>query len=298
MNYKKGLVSIIMPTYNRKYIIGDAIDSCLSQTYRNIEIIVCDDHSTDGTKEYIAERMREDARIRYCMNPEGKKGANAARNTAIKMAQGEYLAFLDTDDYLLEDAVACRVEVFHNNHDVAMVYGNNYTEVGNRRYKRIYTDIRKEKLSQKRYLMQELALCLQSTIMLRTSVFQKIGLLDEEQKAWTDDGLVVAVGMRYPLMHSGKYIVVMRKSEVSMTSNKWNMYFGCKIMVERYKRQILHYASLGRYLVWKIRLFSMFCYAKEVDADKIGNEWGKIFWKALHISTKKIVFPFFRLYCE
>lgn len=277
MKYKKGLVSIIMPTYNRKSIIGDAIDSCLSQTYQNIEIIVCDDHSTDGTKEYIVERMREDARIRYCMNPEGKKGANAARNTAIKIAEGEYLVFLDTDDYLLEDSIACRVEVFHNNHDVAMVYGNLYTEVGRRRYKNVYTDIRKEKLSQKRYLMQELALCSQITFMLRTSIFSKIGLLDEEQKGWTDDGVVVAVGMRYPIMHCGKYIAVMRKSEVSMTSNKWNMYFGCKIMVEKWKRQILHYASLGRYILWKIRLFSMFCYAKEVDAVRSGDTRGGAF---------------------
>lgn len=294
---KRGLVSIIMPTYNRKYIIGDAIDSCLSQTYRNIEIIVCDDHSTDGTKEYIEERMKEDARIRYCVNPEGKKGANAARNTAIKMAQGEYLTFLDSDDYLLEDAIACRVEVFQKNH-VAMVYGNNYSEAGKRRYKVIFTDIGKEKLDQKKYLMQELALCQQNTIMLRTSALKAVGLLDEEQKGWTDDGVVVAVGMRYPIMHSGKYIAVIRSSEVSMTSNKWNMYFGCKIMVKRYKKQIIRYASPGRYLLWRIRLISLFCYAKERDAARNGKEWNKKFWEALHVSTRKLVFPFFRLYCE
>lgn len=294
---EQGLVSIIMPTYNRKYIMGEAIDSCLSQTYRNIEIIVCDDHSTDGTKEYITERMKEDGRIKYCVNPEGKKGANAARNTAIKMARGEFLTFLDTDDYLLEDAIACRVEVFRNNH-VAMVYGNNCYESGKRKFKVNFPDIEKEKLSQKRYLMQELALCQQNTIMLRTSVFKRMGLLDEEQKGWTDDEIVVAVGMRYPIMHSGKYISVIRSSEISMTSNKWNMYFGCKTMVNRYKNQIIKYASLGRYLIWKIRLFSLFCYAKERDAARIGSKMESNFWKVLHISAKKLVFPFFRLYYE
>ena len=54
---QKYLVSIIMPTYNRRQIIKDAIDSCLEQTYENIELIICDDHSTDGTYEYICERM-------------------------------------------------------------------------------------------------------------------------------------------------------------------------------------------------------------------------------------------------
>ena len=70
---KKGLVSIIIPTYNRKNSIKDAIDSCLTQTYQKIEIIICDDHSTDHTKEYVKERMKEDPRIRYCVTPEGKR---------------------------------------------------------------------------------------------------------------------------------------------------------------------------------------------------------------------------------
>lgn len=74
-----GLVSIIIPTYNRRHMIGKAIDSCLSQSYKNIEIIICDDHSTDGTNKYIEERIKEDPRIIYCITPEGKKGANAKK---------------------------------------------------------------------------------------------------------------------------------------------------------------------------------------------------------------------------
>ena len=73
MQKKDPLVSIIMPTFNRKNVMGKAIDSCLRQTYKNVEVIICDDHSTDGTEQYIQNRMREDSRIRYCKNPEGKK---------------------------------------------------------------------------------------------------------------------------------------------------------------------------------------------------------------------------------
>lgn len=292
---EKGLVSIIMPTYNRKYIIGDAIDSCLSQSYSDIEIIVCDDHSTDGTKDYIEERMNEDARIRYCVTPEGKKGANAARNTAIKIARGEYITFLDSDDYLPKDSIACRVEVFKKSH-VAMVYGNAFCEMEKKKIKWIYADIFGENLNQRKFLMQELSLCQQNTIMLKTAVFQKIGLLDEEQKGWTDDGLVVAVGMRYPVLHSGKFVAVIRKSKVSMTSDKWNIYLGCKIMVNRYKKQIIRYASLGRYLLWKIRLFSLYCFAKERESNL--NSMRRRFWEILHITTREAIWPYFRNHFE
>lgn len=290
------LVSIIMPTYNRRQVIGGAIDSCLSQTYKNIEVIICDDHSSDGTKEYIIDRMSEDNRIKFCENPEEKKGANAARNTAIKMAKGKYLAFLDSDDYLLDDSIEVRINAFMENPKVAMVYGNAFCESGNKRIKWVYTDIKREKLDQKKYLMQELSLCQQNTIMLRTAVFSKIGLLDEEQKGWTDDGVAVAVGMRYPIQHSRKFVAVVRKSEESMTSNKWNMYLGCKIMINRYKKQIIQYASFWRYLLWKIRLFSLYCYAKE---NELPLESGtRLFWERLHSFTRNMIWPYFKNHFE
>lgn len=289
------LVSIIIPTYNRKYIIKDAIDSCLSQSYKNIEVIICDDHSTDGTKEYIEGWIKEDKRIRYCMTPVGKKGANAARNTAIKIAKGSYITFLDTDDYLTQDSILFRVQLFENK-NIGMVYGNAICETRNKRIKWIYTDIKKEKLNQKKYLMQELSLCQQNTIMVRSTVFQKIGLLDEKQKGWTDDGLVVAVGMRYPILHSGKFVAVIRKSKECMTSDKWNMYYGCKIMVKQYKKQIIRYTSFGRYLLWKFRLVSLYSFAKERETGL--NTLARFFWQRLHIFTRDAIWPYFRNHFE
>lgn len=290
------LVSIIIPTYNRKHVIEKAIDSCLNQTYKNIEIIVCDDHSTDGTQEYIANRIKEDERIKYCVTPDGKKGANAARNTAIKLAKGEYLAFLDSDDYLTEESIACRVEKFETNPNVGMVYGNVFCESGRKKIKWIYTDISKEKVHQRKYLMQELSLCQTDAIMVRTAVFEKTGLLIEEQKAWNDDWLCVSVGMRYPVLHSRKFVAVVRKSQESITSDKWGCYSGCKILVNCYKKQIVRYASYGRYLLWQIRLFSLYCQAKEKDLqlDSVKRK----FWETLHVLTRKVIQPYFRNHFE
>ncbi|MPY20323.1 glycosyltransferase family 2 protein [Paenibacillus glucanolyticus] len=91
------LISIVMPTYNRAHIISGAIESILSQSYGNWELIVVDDRSTDHTKEAIREWASRDARIRYVCN-EREKGPGGARNTGMLAARGEYLAFLDSDD--------------------------------------------------------------------------------------------------------------------------------------------------------------------------------------------------------
>lgn len=290
------LVSIIIPTYNRKYVIEKAINSCVNQTYKNIEIIICDDHSTDGTQEYIARRIQEDERIKYCVTPEGKKGANAARNTGIKLARGEYLAFLDSDDYLTEESIACRVVEFTKNSNVGMVYGNVICESEKKKTKLIYTDIDKEELHQRRYLMQELSLCCMIVIMVRTCVFKKIGLLPEKQKAWNDDWLCTAVGMRYSVLHSGKFVAVVRQSKESITGNKWDCYSGCRILVDYYKKQIIQYSSFGRYLLWEIRLLSLYSQAKEKEVQT--NDVKKIIWTVLHVLTRSITHPFFRNHFE
>lgn len=102
------LISIVMPTYNRAKIISGAIESILRQTYANWELIVVDDRSTDHTEETIHEWSNTDARIRYVRNHR-EKGPAGARNTGLLAAQGEYLAFLDSDDewypYHLTDSI-------------------------------------------------------------------------------------------------------------------------------------------------------------------------------------------------
>ncbi|MCR2807125.1 glycosyltransferase family 2 protein [Paenibacillus soyae] len=91
------LVSIVMPAYNRAVVMVKAIESIRKQSYPNWELIVVDDRSTDRTKELVLELAKQDARIRYVMNYRSK-GPGGARNCGILAAQGELLAFLDSDD--------------------------------------------------------------------------------------------------------------------------------------------------------------------------------------------------------
>src|SRR5690625_2675360 len=102
----QALVSVIIPVYNRENVILRAISSVLTQSYENIEVIVVDDASSDNTARVVAQvddpRLRI---IRRCSN----YGAAAARNVGIGASVGQYLAFLDSDDYWLPDKIRQQV---------------------------------------------------------------------------------------------------------------------------------------------------------------------------------------------
>ncbi len=91
------LVSIIMPTYNCAKFIARTLDSVQAQTYQNWELIIVDDCSKDNTREIVEGYMKNDSRIQYYLL-DANSGAAVARTTAMKLAKGSYMAFLDSDD--------------------------------------------------------------------------------------------------------------------------------------------------------------------------------------------------------
>lgn len=104
-----GLVSVIVPTYNRAYCLEKAVDSALAQSHGNVEVVLIDDGSTDGTQALVEHRYGGDSRVRYFRQPNG--GISRARNVGLARAQGAFIAFLDSDDewepWKLELQVAC-----------------------------------------------------------------------------------------------------------------------------------------------------------------------------------------------
>lgn len=92
-----GLVSVIMPTYNCAEFIAETINSIIAQTYKHWELIIVDDKSTDNTKEVVERYQKEHENILYhCL--ENNSGAAVARTEAMKLANGQYMAFCDSDD--------------------------------------------------------------------------------------------------------------------------------------------------------------------------------------------------------
>lgn len=96
---KRNLVSIIVPVYQVKDYVGECVDSLTAQTYTNLEILLVDDGSTDGSGESCDEYARRDNRIRVIHQE--NQGLSAARNAGLDQATGEYVAFVDSDDAVL-----------------------------------------------------------------------------------------------------------------------------------------------------------------------------------------------------
>lgn len=117
----KELVSCIVPSYNRAHLLKEAIESTLSQSYPNWELIIVDDRSTDNTAEVVAGYQRKDPRIKYYLNPE--KGVSSARNYGARMAQGDFLAFLDDDDVHLQHRFESQLKAMLNSGSRFLVSG-------------------------------------------------------------------------------------------------------------------------------------------------------------------------------
>jgi glycosyltransferase involved in cell wall biosynthesis len=115
-------VSIILPTYNRAHFLCEAFESIRSQQFRDWELIIVDDGSTDDTAELVASQARDLAQpVRYVVQP--NHGPYGARNTGLDVARGRYLAFFDSDDLWLPHHLAHCVEVLDANTDVDWVFG-------------------------------------------------------------------------------------------------------------------------------------------------------------------------------
>ncbi|MDD2272156.1 MAG: glycosyltransferase family 2 protein [Desulfuromonadaceae bacterium] len=112
------LVSIIIPTYNNNPVVCQAIDCALNQTYKNLEIIVVDDGSTDGTESLLRKKYK--GKIRYIRQK--NRGTGGARNTGIRNAKGEYLQLLDADDLLAPDKIDIQMRQLRSTPEKALSY--------------------------------------------------------------------------------------------------------------------------------------------------------------------------------
>jgi glycosyltransferase involved in cell wall biosynthesis len=114
-------VSVILPTYNRAALIGEAIQSVLAQTYRDFELVVADDGSTDDTELVIGAYA--DPRIVYIPS-EVNRGIAAARNLALTHARGRYIAFLDSDDVWRPELLMTQIDFLEEHPEIGAVYAS------------------------------------------------------------------------------------------------------------------------------------------------------------------------------
>jgi glycosyltransferase involved in cell wall biosynthesis len=116
------LVTVIIPCYNYGRFLNDALESVLAQTYGMWECLVVDDGSKDNTREVATRFVQQDDRFRYLIQE--NSGVSAARNTALKEANGTYIQLLDADDLIEKDKLALQVAYFDANEKVDLIYSN------------------------------------------------------------------------------------------------------------------------------------------------------------------------------
>ncbi len=190
------IVSVVIPTYNRSRIVESAIRSALSQTFKDYEVIVVDDGSTDGTVEYL-----ESLHLPIKIISKKNGGVASARNAGIKEAQGDYIAFLDSDDSWLPDKLKAQVEYLYANPDTPLVYTDEYIEVNgetlqNTRFQRadVGDDIKNNFL---------LAGFVQRTpihtsaVMVSKKVLDEVGYFNETLKIHEDSELWNRISKKY-----------------------------------------------------------------------------------------------------
>lgn len=119
--YKNQTVSVIIPVYNASKYIGETIESALKQTYKDIEIVLVDDCSRDNSRKIIEGYMKSHKNIVYHFL-EKNSGAAVARNKALDLAKGRYIAFLDSDDLWYPEKIHKQIDFMRNNDDIAFCY--------------------------------------------------------------------------------------------------------------------------------------------------------------------------------
>lgn len=165
-------VTVVLPVYNREKLVGDTLESILSQRFGEFEVVVVDDGSTDGTAEAVKAFTQRDGRVRYVF--QDNAGPGAARNTGITEARGEWIAFLDSDDLWEPDKLSNFRRLVDETPSLDFVHTN---------WQALYLDGTRSKprdtenfelLSSKTYLLSTFSLKT-STIAIRKDLLDRIG---------------------------------------------------------------------------------------------------------------------------
>ncbi|MFA6216035.1 MAG: glycosyltransferase [Candidatus Omnitrophota bacterium] len=212
------LISVIIPTYNRADLICQAIDSVINQSYKNVEIIVSDDGSTDNTQEILNGYKNK---IRYLYYEH--VGCSNARNKAIKESKGEYVAFLDSDDRWYPEKLKKQIDLLSSNPELGMVISE--VEILNANNKKIsFSDIKKTVKKEELGVKEVLKMLLEkksttcSYMLTKKKILEDVGLFSESLTTAEDVDIMLKVSMNYKIGLIVQPLVKYKKSANSLSN--------------------------------------------------------------------------------
>ncbi|UUA71389.1 glycosyltransferase family 2 protein [Cellvibrio sp. QJXJ] len=213
---KTMLISIITPTYNREAFLPAAIESVLAQSYKEFELIIVDDGSTDNSRELINAYADKDPRVKYLYQENQRQ--SVARNYALSIAKGDFICFLDSDNYWPHDKLEKSLKAFEQHPEADIVYGDCITidEQGNELHRN----------NMRRYSGNIAALLLKdnfvsmNTTMTRRKCFNEMGGMSGKRRVADDYDLWLKFSSRYRFQYIPEFLAYYRVMENQISSNK------------------------------------------------------------------------------
>lgn len=210
-------VSVIIPTYNRASFLHEAIDSVLHQSYQDFELILIDDGSDDDTRDILKPYQ---GRLNY--HYQENAGISKTRNTGLRIAQGEFIAFLDSDDLWTRRKLEKQMEIFEQIDEAEICYTDEVwirkgVRVNPKKYHRKYTG----------WIFQYcIPLCIisLSSALIRRNLFAQVGLFDEQLPACEDYDLWLRASLVTPIHFIPEPLIIKRGGHPDQLSQKyWGM---------------------------------------------------------------------------
>ena len=217
-------ISVVIATYNRAYIIREALESVLAQTYRDFEILVVDDGSSDRTRE-IVESYKSD-KIRYIRH-DHNRGCSAACNTGIKEAEGAAVAFLDSDDTWMPEYLERQASLLCRHPEVGVVFCN--TEIRDpsgatpflMSLMRVFPELVRTNPKAAEHILsaRQMYLCLLEEVpikptaaVIRREIFDRVGLFDEAWPSGTDWDLFLRISRVASFGYVDQVLAIQRRT--------------------------------------------------------------------------------------
>ena len=239
-------VSVIIPTYNRRQMLGDTVESVLSQSFKGFEIIVVDDGSEDGTAEHLS---KYGSSLRVIS--QSRRGVAAARNLGVRCSSGRYLAFLDSDDLWQPKKLEVQVTYMEELPEVQICQTeeiwirNGVRENPKKKHRKPSGDIFRPSL--------DLCLISPSAVMMTRELFKRVGGFDEGFTVCEDYDLWLRISVDTPVSLISEPLVIKRGGHADQLSHSsWGL--------DRFRilalQKLLRSGLRGEKRIWAIRVLA------------------------------------------
>ena len=297
----QSLISVVIPVYNREATIKRSVESVLKQTYKNIEIIIIDDGSSDGTVEVLRELEQTEETVKIFI--QDHRGANAARNLGIEKSKGEFIAFQDSDDEWLPDKLEKQLTyMVENNFEVSYCPFFLYEDGKEIIIPENYQNSHKYEKNLLKTLKCHNVVSTQ-TLVIHRNVISDIGIFDENMPRYQDYEYVIRIVQKKRIGYVNKPLVKVYRTINSISNDnqklkeaeiklltKHNNFFDMETCLKnRLKKSlnILDQDGLNKWMEHMNDFLNKYSYREKINMEKMVRELLYQEYKLRNISYSK-----------